>query len=52
MDVQLEQQGVSVGSEKRVEDVHSRHKCIGIQAVPDACHAQKSGCNCPHSGNE
>ena len=40
MDVQLEQQDASVSSEEGVEGVQSQYKCIGIQALPDVCHAQ------------
>ena len=40
MDAQLEQQDASVSSEERVEGVQSQYKCIGIQALPDVCHAQ------------
>ena len=55
MDVQLEQRDVSVGSEECVEDVQPQCKCIGIQAVPDVCHAQSQvaiALEVSHSGNE
>ena len=48
-----EQQDVSVDSEECVEDVQSHHRCIGIQAVPDVCHAQSQVAVAPevsHSG--
>ena len=40
MDAQLEQLDASVSSEECVEGVQSQYKCIGIQALPDVCHAQ------------
>ena len=49
------QQDVSVNSEECVEGVQSQHKCIGIQAVSDICHAQSQVAIAPevsHSGNE
>ena len=55
MDAQLEQQDASVSSEECVEGMQSQYKCIGIQALPDVCHAQTQVAIVPevtHSGKE